>query len=219
MDALVAKQNLDTREALLLAAEHLFGLHGLDGTSMRGIGALAGQANVSVVQYYFDSKEDLASQILNWRVSLMEPLRQEQLERALMRPEGQRLYDLVTALYLPVLSFKDSHGHHSFARFLCKYMTTLRAHGVAHPEDARDRTPQLDRTIKEMERELHFLPPELVRMRSTKEMIGFLSLIILHDNGADFFGWHPSIEEIIEESLRTTIAALIAPPHCKHSSV
>ena len=218
MNAPTAEPNLDTREALLLAAEHLFGLHGLDGTSMRRIGALAGQANVSVVQYYFDSKEDLASKILDWRVSLMEPLRKEHLERALTRPAGQRLYDLVTALYLPVLTFTNPHGNHSFARFLCKFMTTLRAHGVTHPEDARGRTPQLDRTIRKIERELHFLPPELVRMRSTKEMIGFLSLIILHDNGADFFGWHPSIEEVIEESVRTTVAALVAPPYCKHSS-
>lgn len=212
MNIIAAQPDGDTRQALLLAAENLFGIYGFDGTSMRRIGADAGQANVSVVRYYFDNKENLAFQILDWRVAQMEGERQQRLAMAMERPPGQRMHDLVSGIFLPVLGFTEATGKHTFARFLTQYMTTFRAHGVHHPEELAGRAPALAGIVAEMNRELHFLTPQQVRMRSTKAMIGFMSLVILHDQGAGFFGSSPDLAEMIADGINTSVAALQAPP-------
>ncbi|RVQ67532.1 TetR/AcrR family transcriptional regulator [Croceicoccus ponticola] len=212
MNVIAAQPESDTRQALLLAAENLFGIYGFDGTSMRRIGADAGQANVSVVRYHFETKENLAFQILDWRVAQMEGERRQRLAMAMEREPGQRLHDLVAAIFLPVLGFTDAKGKHTFARFLIQYMTTFRAHGVRHPEELAGGAPALAGIVAEMNRELHFLSPPHVRMRSTKEMIGFMSLVILHDQGTGFFGSSPDLTELIADGINTSVAALQAPP-------
>lgn len=199
--------------SLLESGERLFGIHGFDGTSMRRIGAEAGQANVSVVKYYFDSKADLASEILSWRVGNMEHERSKMLDKAKSFPPGQRLPDLVAAIYLPVLDFTNEAGEHVFARFLQQYMTTFQSYGVIHPEDRKGDTPALTAIVSAMNEELYFLEPWQVRMRFTKEMLGFLSLIIVHDQKDNsFLGHKPDLKLLIDDGLATSLCALRAPP-------
>ena len=57
-----------TKESLILAAERLFGNHGVDGVSLRQIVAEAGAANNSAVQYHFGSKDGLVQAILEYRI-------------------------------------------------------------------------------------------------------------------------------------------------------
>ena len=54
---------------LVLAAERLFALHGIDGVSLRQIASEAGSANNSAVHYHFGSKEGLIGAIFRLSVA------------------------------------------------------------------------------------------------------------------------------------------------------
>src|SRR5436305_9294854 len=57
-----------TKEQILLAAERLIAEHGVDGVSMRQIGAAVGSGNNSAVLYHFGSKEKLVQAIFEYRL-------------------------------------------------------------------------------------------------------------------------------------------------------
>lgn len=57
-----------TKEEIVLAAERLIAAHGLDGVSLRQIGAASGTANNSAVIYHFGTKERLVEAIFEYRV-------------------------------------------------------------------------------------------------------------------------------------------------------
>ena len=57
-----------TKEQILLAAERLIADHGVDGVSMRQIGAAVGSGNNSAVLYHFGSKEKLVQAIFEHRL-------------------------------------------------------------------------------------------------------------------------------------------------------
>jgi AcrR family transcriptional regulator len=68
------------KERLVLAAEKLFARHGIDGVSLRQIGADAGHANSSAVQYHFGSKDELVQAIFEHRLGWLTARRQELLD-------------------------------------------------------------------------------------------------------------------------------------------
>jgi AcrR family transcriptional regulator len=57
-----------TKEVIVLVAERLFAQHGINGVSLRQIGAAAGKSNNSAVQYHFGSKDGLIEAILGYRL-------------------------------------------------------------------------------------------------------------------------------------------------------
>jgi len=67
--------NVETRERLLDAAEHLFAEHGLEGPSLRSITAAAG-TNLASVHYHFGSKDALVRAVFARR---LEPLNEERI--------------------------------------------------------------------------------------------------------------------------------------------
>lgn len=58
----------ETRERLLDAAEELFSMHGIDGTSVRSLTKRAG-VNLAAVSYHFGSKDGLLDAVLERRVA------------------------------------------------------------------------------------------------------------------------------------------------------
>jgi AcrR family transcriptional regulator len=56
------------KEQIVLAAERLFAERGIDGVSLRQIGAAAGNGNNSAVQYHFGSKERLLRAVFEYRL-------------------------------------------------------------------------------------------------------------------------------------------------------
>ena len=70
------KNESNTRERILDAAEQIFATRGVDGASMRAITALA-KVNLSVVYYYFKDKEALLFAVFDRHVK---PLIDRQLE-------------------------------------------------------------------------------------------------------------------------------------------
>jgi len=54
-------------EHIMMAAEKLFAANGYNGTSVRDIAAKA-KVNVSMISYYFGSKENLMEELFKWRM-------------------------------------------------------------------------------------------------------------------------------------------------------
>ena len=69
-----------TREKILDTAEHLFSIYGIDGTSVRNITRQAG-VDLSLVNYYFNSKDKLFEEVLVRRVAKMSDARIKQLDQ------------------------------------------------------------------------------------------------------------------------------------------
>src|SRR6476659_10180897 len=66
-----------TKEQILLAGERLIADHGVDGVSMRQIGAAIGSGNNSAVLYHFGSKENLVEAIFEYRLPRLRARRAE----------------------------------------------------------------------------------------------------------------------------------------------
>jgi AcrR family transcriptional regulator len=88
-----------TKEQLVLSAERLFALHGIDGVSLRQVAAEAGAGNNSAVRYHFGSKDGLVEAILMYR--LPELTRRRQLLAA--RTPERDLRSAIEAHFLPVV--------------------------------------------------------------------------------------------------------------------
>lgn len=72
-----------TKEAMIVAAERRFALHGLEGASLRQIAIDSGQRNESVAHYHFGSREGLIRAILNYRISSINERRAKHLAQAM----------------------------------------------------------------------------------------------------------------------------------------
>ena len=66
---------------LVVTAERLFALHGIDGVSLRQIAAEAGSGNNSAVHYHFGSKDGLIEAILGHRLAQLTRERQMLVSR------------------------------------------------------------------------------------------------------------------------------------------
>ena len=135
---------------LVLAAERLFALHGIDGVSLRQVAAEAGSGNNSAVHYHFGSKAGLIEAIFRHR------LPQLVSERRLLaaRCDQGDLRSRIEAHYLPLLMLADSNDNHyvSFVeqvqrREVGLFLTDL-------PEEGR-------RSNEEFHRDLQGLLPHL----------------------------------------------------------
>ncbi len=122
----------ETRIDILRAAERLFGLYGIENTSMRMVATAAGQANVAAVQYHFGSKEGLIAAIFDDRVLEMEPSRRRIIEQARGARDAS-LRQLLEAVFLPYLDLVDENGAHVYARMLLDYLTRFGRFKVPHP--------------------------------------------------------------------------------------
>ena len=68
-----------TRELLMMAAERLFALNGVEGVTLREIQLAAGQANSSVITYHFGSQAGLVRALLEFRYRTINARRAELL--------------------------------------------------------------------------------------------------------------------------------------------
>jgi AcrR family transcriptional regulator len=73
---------VSTQEQLVRVGERLFAQHGLDGVSLRQIGAAAGNANNSAVQYHFGTRDQLVRAIFEYRLPRLHARRALLIEQA-----------------------------------------------------------------------------------------------------------------------------------------
>jgi AcrR family transcriptional regulator len=71
-----------TRRKILRHAERLFAGEGVDNVTLRQIARVAGQSNVSAVQYHFGSKERLLDAILSEHIDAIDEQRRQRLAEA-----------------------------------------------------------------------------------------------------------------------------------------
>lgn len=95
-----------SRTALLTAAEKLFAEKGFAATSIRDIARESG-LNLSLISYYFGSKEQLFAALMEERVTFLEQEKEEQLARA--KDTWQQLRVLVNNIVLRLLHNRDLH--------------------------------------------------------------------------------------------------------------
>ena len=93
---------------IVVAAERLFALHGIDGVSLRQISAEAGSANNSAVHYHFGSKHGLIVAIFRHR--LPQVINERRLLEARCDPTDLR--SRFEAHELPLLNMAETPDNH-----------------------------------------------------------------------------------------------------------
>ncbi|WP_329126777.1 TetR/AcrR family transcriptional regulator [Streptomyces sp. NBC_01465] len=113
-----------TRQLLLDVAERLYAERGVNGVSLREIGAAAGQRNTGAVRYHFGSKSALLEAVIARRMLPADEARTAYLAEAeAERSEGAALEarTLVEALVLPLAAHLGEPGRPSwYLRFLAQ---------------------------------------------------------------------------------------------------
>ena len=107
-----------TRLRILLAAEQLFAERGVDGVSLREIGAAAGQRNNSAVQYHFGDRDGLLRALYELRLEPLNLRRTELLDALTAEGRTADLVALVDAYARPLFEVAD--GTTWYARFVAR---------------------------------------------------------------------------------------------------
>ena len=143
-----------TKELMVLVAERLFAQHGIQGVSLRQIGAAAGTSNNSAVQYHFGSKDGLIEAIMGYRVPGVHQRRA--LLIAERRPDDLRGW--VECLVLTAMEQGELPGSH-YLGFL-SMLLQQEGHRILGrmPEDARREAIALRERLAD---QLPHLPPAL----------------------------------------------------------
>ncbi len=103
------------REALINAAEHLFGTMGFDAVSTRQILDHAGQKNQSALQYHFGGRDGLIWAVMEARLSVVEVAREKILAK--LPPSGEETAEqLADVIVRPLAEFV--HGDERGAAFV-----------------------------------------------------------------------------------------------------
>ncbi|MFE0358217.1 TetR/AcrR family transcriptional regulator [Streptomyces nigra] len=164
-----------TRLAIIECAERLYAERGVNGVSLREIGAAAGQRNTGAVRYHFGSKSGLLSAVFEHRMSRANELRERMLTEADAAGRGMDPRALVEALVLPLATLLGEPGRPSwYARFLAQ---TAADPELAEAVGYRPGTPWTSGAVeaeRRILRTLHTLPEPLRRQRF-KLMVGFFT--------------------------------------------
>ncbi|MGA4539597.1 TetR/AcrR family transcriptional regulator [Uniformispora flossi] len=108
---------MSTRDDMVLAAERLFARFGVDGVSLRQIGAAAGQRNVAAAQYHFGDKQTLLQAIYDFRLAAIDARRRELLDAVRASGTAGDVRALVEVLVVPLAEQAATPGSH-YVRFL-----------------------------------------------------------------------------------------------------
>jgi len=195
------------RDALVDAAEALFGEFGIDRVSLRQISTAAGCANNFAVQYHFGDRETLIRAVFEKRLPEIEELREAMFTRA--EADG-RLGDpraLTEILFRPSVEIRGTNGARSYAAFLLSL--SFSHDGLSGRfGTVSSLAPLAARAAALMAEAVPGVPRELVAQRLALGPALFIgSLFHLLRNAA-----HLPDELLIGDTLDMATAAIIAPP-------
>ncbi|MBU4275893.1 MAG: hypothetical protein KKC30_04035 [Proteobacteria bacterium] len=112
---------LDTKLALILAAEKLFTELGINGPSEREINKMANQRNQAAMKYHFGSREAIVKAILEYRTTPLNDARLAMIDAKIARsPNGHLdIRDVAESLVEPLANYALLQNSESYyARFL-----------------------------------------------------------------------------------------------------
>jgi AcrR family transcriptional regulator len=104
---------MSARDEIITAAEHLFATQGIDAMSLREINRVAGQRNVTALQYHFGDREGLLLAIVQRHMAIMSARIHACLDRLDGAAESD-CTDVMTCLVDPMLSMVDESGGADF---------------------------------------------------------------------------------------------------------
>jgi AcrR family transcriptional regulator len=202
---------VDTKTALLDAAEAVMSEHGFAGASLRAITSNAG-TNLAAVSYHFGSKEELARAVIARHLGPLTTERLRLLDEA--EQDGGGLGSLVRAFVAPVVRFgqhlPDSGRH--FAQLCGRAMTqpepVLRELMIGELGDAIHRFKSaFSRALPRLPREellwrIQFMVGAMAHTMATLELIDEIHQGFLDTR---------DVEGIVDRMTRFVVAGLQAP--------
>lgn len=161
-----------TARKLMLAAERLYGQHGLDGVSLRQLATAAGQANNYVVQHHFGSKLGLIQAVSEMRLPAMEAHRQTLLDAA--RAEGDySVSRMLSCLFSPLVTVLEAQDMKDYALFT---LAVMHLDPEQHPfERSTDISPASTEIRSKLSNSLSHLGPDVFRRRLALSASVFLN--------------------------------------------
>lgn len=196
-----------TQNAIIETAESLFAEFGIEGVSLRQIGAASGSANTGVVAYHFGNKETLLEAIFHYRLPAIDQRRGE-----LWAETGEQntdVYGLLRAMWLPLYEQTNAKGQHSYAGFMGALMRSQWGGMRTLVNDAYPQTNLLGDQLKAA------LPPELQALfaaRMTMSAVMITGALQLMDLGLTRKPPVPtSTEAFFNDTLHMATAALLSP--------
>jgi len=199
-----------TEEALLDAAERLFARFGLDGASLRQIGAAAGSANNFVVQYHFGDKAGLLRAIFERRLPDLEVRRAQLLAEAKRAGKIGDTRALTEVMLRPIVQVLDGEGRPSYAAFLLGLRHFEGSFGMR--SDLADLVPLTEHVGELLMASTPHLPAALRRNRLAEMSLLFLGAMVAWDERRaagrpNLLAW----EDQVSEALDMAAAAFAAP--------
>jgi AcrR family transcriptional regulator len=115
------RQGSLTRTKILKAAEPLFGERGYDGVSLREITAAAG-VDLALINYHFETKENLFAQVLARRSNIVARDRFARLEAARAQSGPLTLEGVLAAFFDPIFErlARSSRGWRAYGRLIAQ---------------------------------------------------------------------------------------------------
>jgi AcrR family transcriptional regulator len=127
-----------TRELLMVTAERLFAINGVEGVTLREIQAAAGQSNSSVIAYHFGSQAGLVSALLEFRYRKINARRAELLREAQDRGVLGDPREAVWIIVRPLVESIDAGE--MFVPFLARVSANTRTFAEYLPPETLDST-------------------------------------------------------------------------------
>jgi AcrR family transcriptional regulator len=200
----------ETEERLLETAERLFGIHGLDGVSLRQIGVEAGSLNTVAVRYHFGGKTQLLEAIVHRRIPSQEARRALLLSEASLAGTLDDPKVLLGIILRPMADERDCHGGHSYAAFM---LSLRRSASPWYPTRTMSTdSPVMVEVLNRLQSTMPQLPKSLFLSRVWHASTLYLSALVDRDQrvGAGLPTLLPD-DEFLVEILDMAAAALLAP--------
>jgi AcrR family transcriptional regulator len=148
-----------TRELLMVTAERLIAINGVEGVTLREIQAAAGQSNSSVITYHFGSQAGLVRAVLEFRYRRINARRAELLQQARDRGAPGDAREAVWIIVRPLIESIDAGE--MFVPFLARVSANPRAFAEYMPPELADSTASV---LREMTPGLMSGMPERARL-------------------------------------------------------
>lgn len=192
-------------ERLINAAEELYGLHGLEGVSLRHICQAAGTNNNYAVQYHFGDVPGLIRAVYMSRVPILEAAVARRLKTLKKTgPVGTR--DLLGALLRPCLESFGRNEERILARFMLMLSSTPAA--ISYLQEIRPIFVSSQEILELLLVENPHMPAALLRERVRLATVMFLSSVFTRLGP---FANPVLDDELIENAIDMATAAVSAP--------
>jgi len=208
MPGRTARAEGSSADRIMAEAEKLFGRHGLDGVSLRQIGAAAGSGNNYAVQYHFGDAAGLVRAILSRRMAEVDRLQAFLLDRLEADGATGDVARLVEVALRPLLEPADETGERVYARFVVALLNS--PDGPRYFRELFHLSQSGLRVQALIQAALPHLSPAAFNQRLRLMAIMVLSSVF---NRAPTMQQGPSDAALVDDALRMATAGLMTPPH------